>query len=598
MAKHGIISVVLASGMLFGAQAVGGETVLLDFYANWCGPCRSMMPIVEQLEEQGWPVRRIDVDRNPELASRFGVDALPTFVMIVDGRESDRVVGSTSRERLLSMLQTAKQPSAPEPSGPGTVVPLTAVAVSAETAPRAGASSREPTGAAGAVRIARGTPEDLLAATVRIHVQDPNGRSHGSGTIIDARSGEALIATCGHLFRDNGGRGDITVDLFGPRPATGLPGTLIGYTYDQTHDTALIAVKIDSPVVVARVAPPGYQPKVGDPVFNVGCDDGAPPTVKTGRVTAIDKYAGFGNIEASGAPVEGRSGGGLFSAEGYLIGICNAADPSENEGLYASLVEIYRELDQASLGFVYAGPGPEAARLADGGTAHGADTPEIASAPLVPLAAGNGPSGFETASSAVPQLPRRMPQGSIAETPSSTASQAQPAAERTPEEVTLAGGLPLPLPQYDAVPASTGETVPFGALSKNAVRPVGYVRNPEGQSNASAGSSTLTAREQAALEEIRRRQAAGYEVICIVRPKSDPQAESDVIVLENVSQAFVNQLVSGRPVPAGATEATGSSENRVADRRGSAEVPAKRAGGATPSNGLPPIPAAILPVAP
>ncbi|RMF97265.1 MAG: hypothetical protein D6741_10255 [Planctomycetota bacterium] len=156
----------------------------------------------------------------------------------------------------------------------------------------------------------------------------------------------------------------------------------------------------------------------------------------------------------------------------------------------------------------------------------------------------------------------------------------------------------MPLPSDDAVRGSAGNVATMGTLSQNNVRPVGYVQSPESRSVASAADGALTAREQAALEEIRRRQAAGYEVICIVRPKNDPHAESDVIVLENVSQAFVNQLVAGRPATQPAAETPSASENRVADRRGFGTT----SGGNNPvpksPNGLPPIPAAILPVAP
>src|SRR6185369_6092068 len=58
----------------------------------------------------------------------------------------------------------------------------------------------------------------LLAATVRIKIDDGGSQSVGSGTIIDSRSGEALVLTCGHIFRDSGGKRPITVDLFGTTP--------------------------------------------------------------------------------------------------------------------------------------------------------------------------------------------------------------------------------------------------------------------------------------------------------------------------------------------------------------------------------------------
>ena len=77
-----------------------GQTVLLDFYADWCGPCRSMNPTVEQLAASGYPVRRVNVDQYHDLAQRFGVTRIPCFVMIVNGQEAGRVVGPTSMGRL------------------------------------------------------------------------------------------------------------------------------------------------------------------------------------------------------------------------------------------------------------------------------------------------------------------------------------------------------------------------------------------------------------------------------------------------------------------------------------------------------------------
>ena len=89
------------------------------------------------------------------------------------------------------------------------------------------------------------------------------------------------------------------------------------------------------------------------PVASVGCNNGGPPTVLHSQVTSLDKFQGPPNVEVAGQPVEGRSGGGLFSSEGYVIGVCNAADPSDKEGLFAALASIYAELDQDKLAFVY-----------------------------------------------------------------------------------------------------------------------------------------------------------------------------------------------------------------------------------------------------
>ena len=89
---------------------------------------------------------------------------------------------------------------------------------------------------------------------------------------------------------------------------------------------------------------------------SVGCDNAADPTVRRSRVTSINRYAGAANLQVAGQPVEGRSGGGLFSAEGYVIGVCNGRDPKDQEGLFAAMEPICQQLDQVGLSFVYQSP--------------------------------------------------------------------------------------------------------------------------------------------------------------------------------------------------------------------------------------------------
>jgi hypothetical protein len=78
-------------------------------------------------------------------------------------------------------------------------------------------------------------------------------------------------------------------------------------------------------------------------------------------VTNVDRYQGPPNIEASGAPVEGRSGGGLFNSAGQLVGVCFAADYEGNEGLYTAIESIHDELDRLNLSDVYRTAGQAAA---------------------------------------------------------------------------------------------------------------------------------------------------------------------------------------------------------------------------------------------
>jgi thioredoxin-like negative regulator of GroEL len=116
------------------ALALGGgpETVLYDFCADWCGPCRQMDPVVKQLAAQGYPVRKVNIDHDRELATRFGVQGIPCFVLVVDGQEVDRAVGMTSGEALRAMFTRAQVASAedqavrgqsPDPFARGPAVP-------------------------------------------------------------------------------------------------------------------------------------------------------------------------------------------------------------------------------------------------------------------------------------------------------------------------------------------------------------------------------------------------------------------------------------------------------------------------------------------
>ena len=95
---------VLAAALLSGS----GETVLLDFYSDGCVPCRQMDPVVQELGGRGYPVRKVNVSGNPDLAAEYGVDLVPCFVMLVDGRVLDRVVGGTTFSRLERMCKIAR----------------------------------------------------------------------------------------------------------------------------------------------------------------------------------------------------------------------------------------------------------------------------------------------------------------------------------------------------------------------------------------------------------------------------------------------------------------------------------------------------------
>jgi thioredoxin 1 len=81
---------------------------LVDFWAAWCGPCKMIAPVVDQLakEHDGkLKIAKVDVDQNPTLATRFGVMSIPTLILFKNGEPAERLVGYMPKEKLVDRLK-------------------------------------------------------------------------------------------------------------------------------------------------------------------------------------------------------------------------------------------------------------------------------------------------------------------------------------------------------------------------------------------------------------------------------------------------------------------------------------------------------------
>ena len=231
------------------------------------------------------------------------------------------------------------------------------------------------------------------------------------------------------------------------------------------------------------------------PVTRAGCGHGANPTLWETRITAVNRDQGHANVEAARAPEEGRSGGGLFNAAGQLIGVCLAADPQGNEGLYASIDSIYQKLDALNLTATLQTPPSPASQALEPAQ----QVQQVAVAPAPFEVRGQSPT------------PPASAIGADAANPFANASNPQDAS--------------------GAANASLGR---LASTSNSPAAP------PQ------VDPSTLAPEERAAIQEIGRR-AGNSEVIVIIRPHNATEP-SDVIKLKAASPEFVQTLeAAARP---------------------------------------------------
>lgn len=325
-------SLILMSVLAWNNPAAG-DGMVLEFSATWCGPCQQMSPIVSRFERQGYPIHKFDVEQDRQMAQRYGVERMPTFILVVRGKEVERVVGKMSEEDLYRMFAKIPPKEAALPVAVKTRTPIVRARVADEPMPK---------------KLDMPPP---MAASARIRIRDKSGENLGSGTIIDSKIGQTIVLTCGHVFRNLDETSIIEVDVFSKSQPETYVGKLL--KFDADSDVGLISIPTDNPLPTCRVAGPGFAIEKGISVDSIGCGNGEKPTQYTIRVTALNRYLGPDNLECTGLPTQGRSGGGLFNKDGLVIGVCTAADHRDRRGLYAGLKSIQELLDKCHLTKLY-----------------------------------------------------------------------------------------------------------------------------------------------------------------------------------------------------------------------------------------------------
>ncbi len=386
--------IMLLMMALDGTSNSAPDVQLLDFSAGYCGPCQQMVPVLQRMEHAGYPIRQIDITEDPELAKQFKVDFLPTFVLMVEGKEVKRFVGLRSENELRQAMNTAsaqlseKRKTTAAASQPKYVsvetetdpsknnLPSTDIST-AERADVVPAQEKRSLGDMFRRMIGKGTEASespsvrgqdpasngdqasdhlkaAFAATVRIRVAGKSTEDGkylqdvGTGTIVHSVTGQAIVLTCAHLFLNIAVKEAVVeVEVFEDGKPVTYPAKLVGGDHDA--DLALLQIQTSKIFPAATISGEPATVKPGQPMFSFGCNDGADPTRLDSKLVEINRYHGPPNFVCTVDPVSGRSGGGLFSASGDLLGVCSCADRKTHEGLYAAHGAILELVDYCKM---------------------------------------------------------------------------------------------------------------------------------------------------------------------------------------------------------------------------------------------------------
>ncbi|MEZ6128006.1 MAG: trypsin-like peptidase domain-containing protein [Planctomycetaceae bacterium] len=355
------------------------DVVLLDFGASYCQPCQQMVPVLQRMENDRFPVRRIDITEQPDISRQYKVDRIPTLIILVEGKEVKRFVGLCAESELrremheaARQLEAARKASDPKVASADDLPTVTAPDAPDANAPRPGIRGlfdRMRRGLSGSEkadvnRLSGSEPPDFRAqspdeqpeppdpsspmrASVRVRLMDGKMRDVGTGTIIHSGPGSSIILTCAHIFQKVSDQAAVEVDVFLDGKVLKYPAKVLGG--DHESDVSLLRIQNAEPLPTISLATNRTPLDQQEALFSIGCSNGDLPTVLNMNVIEVNRYIGPENILCTNDPSLGRSGGGLFDSENRLVGVCSAADRKAHEGLYTGIKPILKLMTQLKL---------------------------------------------------------------------------------------------------------------------------------------------------------------------------------------------------------------------------------------------------------
>ena len=241
------LSAIVVNGLATDSFSQAKSSAQLYFFTNAaCGPCRQVEPELEQLYREGYSVMKIDTSIHPDWTQRFQVTRTPTVVLVADGKVVGRRCGFVDAATLRDWFRRIKTPNqlaeTREPADVGNRAIAKTISNSRlNTDPRNLPATRT----RGTRTPANEVEKLAMQATVRFKVDDPQGSSYATGTVIHYHSGEALVLTCGHVFRESKGKGTISAEYgFADGRISRTDGELLFYDSEE-RDIGLLAISTD-----------------------------------------------------------------------------------------------------------------------------------------------------------------------------------------------------------------------------------------------------------------------------------------------------------------------------------------------------------------